>query len=227
MKTKQIALVTEAGNGLSSQFAMMLTNIGFEVVIAAKGVSFTRLIEQDLENVRVLEADFTKTEDAFRIYAFLKTHYGKLDVLVNNAEIATGFGQKLMALNMAEVKQLFDDNLFSAMQLTQTLLPLLKKEPSARILNITSALGNIVDMGSDDFHYSHYKMTAYSMAKAALDMFTVLLSKELEADNIQVKSFDPVKLKNCTHNSVNLCQQVQNEFLNLLNLKSTEAVGLS
>ena len=222
MKTKRIALVTEAGNGLSIHWAKILQNEGFEVLIAAKGLGFDALLKENLEGVKIVETDLTKKEEVVRMYAYIKTHYGHLDVLINNAEMANGFGQKLASLNMQEVKHLFEENLFSLIQVTQAMMPLLKKGQSSRILNITSALGDITKMTSTDFPYADYKMTAYSMAKAALDMFTVLLSKELEIDNIGVKHFDPVKLKNCTHNSVNICSEVQKEFLQLLNADLSE-----
>jgi len=216
MKAKRIALVTEGGNGLGFQFATILNSSGFEVIIMAKGASYTHLKQENLKGITILEADINQTSEAVKVYAFIKTHYGKLDLLVNNAEIANGFGQKLTELDMKEVRHLFDENVFSVMELTKRLVPLLEKGQSSRILNITSALGNVNQMGEEDFHYSSYKMTAYSMAKAALDMFSVLLSNELKANQIQVERFDPIRMKNCTHNSVNICHKVEEEFLQLL-----------
>ncbi|MEM6893816.1 MAG: SDR family NAD(P)-dependent oxidoreductase [Bacteroidota bacterium] len=224
MKTERVALITEAGNGLSSQWANILKNAGFKVVIAAKGISYTHLDEQNLEDIQLSKVDFTKTEEVVQLYAFIKTRYDKLDVLVNNAEMANGFGQKLSSLKMQEVKYLFDENLFSVMELTKTLLPLLKKGQSPKILNISSALGNVNKMGRDDFPYSDYKMTAYSMAKASLEMFTTLIYGELKTDGILIASFDPVKMKNCTHNSVTICREVQKEFLQQLSMDPTEQI---
>lgn len=216
MENKPIALVTEAGNGLSLKFAAILDKEGFEVIIAAKGNSYIKLIERQLKGIKVLEANFTEIGEAVKIYAYIKTHYGKLDVLVNNAEIANGFGQKLTELDLREVKLLFDENVFSAINLSKALMPMLGKSDKARVINITSGLGDSKKITDGDYPYSDYKMTAYSMSKAALNMFTVLLDKEFEPTSINVSGFDPIRVENCTHNEVTFCKEVEQEFIYLL-----------
>ena len=216
MENKPIALITEAGNGLSSKFATILNGCGYEVIIAANENSHSQIAHQQPKGIKLLKADFTQIGDVVNVYAHMKTHYGKLDVLINNAEIANGFGQKITELNLQEVKHLFDENLFSIMELTKALLPLLKRAPLPRIINITSSLGSLEKMQDNDFHYSDYRMTAYSMAKSALDMFTVLLSRELRETKIKVEGFDPIRIKNCTHNNVTICSGVEKELLQIL-----------
>ncbi len=218
MENKPIALITEAGNGLSLKFASILIEKGYKVIIAAKRNSYSELMEQSLGEIRVLESDFTEIGEGVKIYSYIMTHFGKLDILINNAEIANGFGQKLTELNLREIKQLFDENLFSTINLSKALMPMLEKSNSARIINITSGLGNIQRMTDEEYPYSNYKMTAYSMSKAALDMFTVLLEKELRLTTVKVHGFDPVRIKNCTHNSVSICNKVEKELLELLEI---------
>jgi len=216
MKNQRIALVTEAGNGLSVEFASLLTKQGFDVIIAAKGQTFQELNKQTLENTTLLETDLTQKKDVVLLYSYIKSLYGKLDVLINNAEIANGFGQKISDINIEEMKALYDENFFSMIQLIQTMYPLLLNAKNAHIVNITSALGDLNKMKDDNFCYANYQMTGYATAKAALDMFTHLLSKEVQVKNIKVSGFDPVRLKNSTHNSVTVCSGVKKELLDLL-----------
>ncbi len=225
MKENRIALITEADNGLGYQFASILKKQGFEVIIAAKKHAHLNLHELDLEGIQFIETDLTQTKGVTQLYSFIKTVYGKLDVLINNAEIANGFGQKITDLDMDEVKKLYDENLFSVMHLTKTLFELLNKSKNAIVMNITSGLGCIDKMKDQNFDYSSYKITAYSTAKAALDMFTLILQREFESTNINVKSFDPIRPKNCTHNQVTLCPDVEKEFLGLLQIESFAATN--
>ena len=216
MKNQRIALITEAGNGLSYEFASLLTKQGFEVIIAAKGNVLEELNQKKLNHITLLETDLTKKKDMVLLYSYVRSFYGRLDVLINNAEIANGFGQKISDIDIQAMKELYDENFFSVIHLTKTLYPLLLNSEHAHIINITSALGNLEKMKDENFCYSDYQMIGYATAKAALDMFTHLLSKEAQVKNIQVSSFDPIRLKNSTHNSVTVCNGVKKELMDLL-----------
>ncbi|WP_299364064.1 SDR family NAD(P)-dependent oxidoreductase [Winogradskyella sp.] len=216
MKTDNVALITEAGNNLSLKFAKILKDKNFNVIIVAKGESYDRLNEIESEDIKLLNIDLTNLSEISQLYSYLKSEYGKLDLLINNAEVANGFGQKITDIDITEFKHLYDQNLFSVINIIKTLFPLLNKSKKASIVNITSALGSMDKMSDKDFCYRDYRMTAYSTAKSALDMLTSILSKELEPNNIKVKSFDPIRKANCTHNSVRLCKDVKEELLSLI-----------
>ncbi|WP_299532539.1 SDR family NAD(P)-dependent oxidoreductase [Ulvibacterium sp.] len=219
MNTDKIALITEAGNGFGHKFATLLENHGFSVIIATKGEVYHTRQTLTQGNIEILKTDLTQRRDITQLHDYIKKRYDKLDVLINNGEIANGFGQKIDQLRMEEdVKSLYEVNLFSILEITKTMLPLLKKSDMGKIINISSALGDINKMKDDGFHYANYQMTAYATAKAALEMFTVLLSRELRTTKIQVNSFDPIRLKNCTHNDVAICNQVEKELLELLDI---------
>ncbi|WP_299223721.1 SDR family NAD(P)-dependent oxidoreductase [uncultured Aquimarina sp.] len=215
MNKKRIALVTETGNGLGKTFANILCNEGLEVILAAKSESYKELVKSSdyRDEFNLIETDFTSDASVEKLKTHIYQIYGRLDVLVNNAEIANGFGQKIEYINLKEVKELYEENLFSVIRVIKTLYPLLLKSQSANIVNITSALGSQVKMKDKTFCYTDYQMTAYSTAKAALDMLTVLLAKELKHTNISINSFDPVLMKNSSHNSVIICKKTKQHFL--------------
>lgn len=218
MNEKNVAVVTEAGNGLSKKFASILKDNQYEVVIAACKESYDKLAAQDegLREYELLEVDFTSPDSLAAFEKTIGESYGKLDLLINNAEIVNGFGHKIDQINIEDIKEVYEINFFSVIRVIQALKPLLKMSDHPRIINITSSLGDISKMKDESFCYSGYSLTAYSTSKAALNMFTHLQCKEFKPSKIKMYSFDPVAMKNCTYNSVVIGESVKNEFISMI-----------
>jgi len=163
-----------------------------------------------------MKADFTRDEGLEHLKTYIKNNYGRLDVLINNAEIANSFGQKIDQLNIEEVKLLYDVNFFALIGTTQTLYSLMLAGENAKIVNISSALGEVDKMRDDGYMYADYKMTAYSTAKAAVEMLTVLLAKEFKGTTLEIKGFDPI---NSIQNEARNCEMLKRELLAVLGVK--------
>jgi|SRR5690606_8139122 len=218
MKDRGIALVTEAGNGLGDIFAHLLHDHGYEVVLAACGKSHQRLKElREREgDYTLVETDFSSEQGTQQLRDSLEATYGKLDLLINNAEIVNGFGHKIDQLDLEDVKRVYEINFFAVLRLIKLMKPLLAKGRDPKIINITSSLGDLNKMKDETFCYSNYSLTAYTTSKAALNLYTHLQCKEFKPTNIRVHSFDPVVLTNCTHNTVYIRDEVKEKFLALV-----------
>ena len=218
MKENRIAVVTESGNGLGKTFANILLNNNYDVILAASKKSYELLSEDNgaLQGYKLVKTDFTSEESLLELKEIIYSGFGRLDLLVNNAEIANGFGQKIDQIKIEDVRQVYETNLFAVIRIIQILKPLLEKSEDPSIINITSALGDINKMQDENFCYSNYCMTAYATSKAALNMFTHLQCKEFKPSKIRINSFDPINLKNCTHNSVMICDGIKDEFISLI-----------
>lgn len=218
MKGNRIAVVTESGNGLGNTFANILLKNNYDVILAANRKSF-ELLSQDggtLRKYRLIETDFTSEKSLMELKSIINSGYGHLDLLINNAEIANGFGQKIDQINIHEVREVYEMNFFAVIKIIQLLKPLLEKSEDPSIINITSALGDVDKMRDENFCYSNYCMMAYATSKAALNMYTHLQCKEFKPSKINIHSFDPIALKNCTHNSVIIQEGVKEEFISLI-----------
>lgn len=218
MEVNRIAVVTESGNGLGKTFANILLNNHYDVVLAASKKSY-EMLSQDgglLQAYSLVQTDFTSDESVSELKALIASKFGRLDLLINNAEVANGFGQKIDHIKIDDVREVYETNLFAVIRMVQMLKPLLEKSDDPSIINITSAMGDIDKMKDDNFCYSNYCMTAYATSKAALNMFTHLQCKEFKPSKIAINSFDPIALKNCTHNSVTICDYIKDEFLLLI-----------
>lgn len=218
MKENRLAVVTESGNGLGNTFANILLKYDYEVILAASRKSF-EMLSQDgggLQKYKLVETDFTSEKSVLELKSIIASGYGKLDLLINNAEMANGFGHKIDQINIDEVKQVYEMNLFAVLRMVQLMKPLLEKSEDPSIINITSALGDVNNMKDENFCYANYCMTAYATSKAALNMYTHLQCKEFKPSKINIHSFDPIALKNCTHNSVAIQEGVKDEFISLI-----------
>lgn len=218
MEEKRIALVTEAGNGLGKIFTDLLLEHNYKVILAASTKCCELLAKKcvDEESCKLVEVDFSSKQSLCQLKHALHSYYGKLDLLINNAEVVNGFGQKINQIELEDVRCVFDVNFFAVLQLIQMTKPLLEKSNSPKIINVSSALGDINKMKDKSFCYADYGLTAYATSKAALNMFTVLQSKEFKPSKIDIQSFDPVVTKYCTYNSVIIGEDVREEFISLI-----------
>ena len=106
----------------------------------------------------------------------------RIDFLINNAGVLIEKWNE-SEINIEQLRQTFDVNLFGTIELTEKLLPNINEK--GKIINITSDWGSFSEQSFDEFQ-PHYKMS-----KSALNMYTKLLAKRTENEKIIVASLDP------------------------------------
>ena len=205
MATKdRVAFITGANKGIGLETARGLGELGIAVVLAsrdeAKGRAAAETLKAEgIRNVEAVRFDVTKREDHAEIARFLEGRHGKLDILVNNAGVAledADFGAPGGFNTTPNVKpeilrQVFETNFFAVVELTQKLLPLIRKSPAGRIVNLSSVLGSLAlhaDPGSDIYPMKSF---AYDASKTALNAFTIHLAQALRGTPIKVNSAHP------------------------------------
>ncbi len=194
---KKVALITGANKGLGYEMAQQLAQAGVTVVLAArdqaKGESAAEKLKSKGLDVQFLKLDVTNKEDRTKAAAFLEKNFGKLDILINNAGInADGLaGTGASATTEKSLQDTFETNFFAPIALTQALLPLLKKSPAARIVNMSSILGSQALHADPKSPIYDFKSLSYDASKAALNSFTIHLAHELKHTRIKVNSAHP------------------------------------
>jgi NAD(P)-dependent dehydrogenase (short-subunit alcohol dehydrogenase family) len=145
----------------------------------------------------VLLFDITRTASHSSAYSYFNGKFGRLDILVNNAGIAggtfpgTGPEHRAADVPLDLLHQIFETNFFSTVALTKALLPLIKKSPAGRIVNLSSILGSLTLQSDPKSPIYHGKSFAYDASKSALNAFTVHLAYELRDTKIKVNSAHP------------------------------------
>ena len=115
---------------------------------------------------------------------------GRLDILVNNAGIARG--NPASETNLDTMREVYEVNVFGAIRVTNAMLPLLRRAPAARIVNVSSEVGSISSMTDPASPLAQMPTSlAYPSSKAALNMITALYAKDLRDTPIKVNAANP------------------------------------
>jgi len=200
---KLVALVTGANTGVGFQIAKALVEDNYLVYVASRNLDRAKAAAESLgENAIAIELDVTKQDTISKAAEQSLSGYGKLDLLVNNAGISHAGKpgrtmQELSAANrpstapIEEMRTVWDTNVFGVVSVTQAFLPLLKKAETARIVNVSSALGSLtLNMNPENPYRSAYDVV-YGASKAAMNAITVAFALELENTSIKISAVSP------------------------------------
>ena len=116
----------------------------------------------------------------------------KVDVLVNNAgTFEEDWGTLPSELDFADLKRTFDVNFFGPYRLTQLLVPIIKRSPQGRIVNISSDMGSLEGINDPNSLVYEVMGPAYQASKVSINSITALFAKELRDSNCKVNSASP------------------------------------
>ena len=178
------ALVTGANRGIGREVARQLADRGFTVILTARDEAKAREAAKELAgDVRPLALDVSDPQSIEAAAAQVAQDPGELDVLVNNAGIGSDFGVAGVEPDFDAIQRALDTNFFGAYRLTIALLPLLRKSDSPRIVNVSSGMGGVAEMGGWS--------PGYRVSKASLNAMTRILATELRDDRFLVNSACP------------------------------------
>jgi NAD(P)-dependent dehydrogenase (short-subunit alcohol dehydrogenase family) len=194
----KIALVTGANKGIGYEIAKQLAQNKITVLLGtrdeANGKSAEAQLKQEGLDVRFVQLDISNAADIKTVKDLIEQEYGKLDMLVNNAAVfldGEWYGNNVETVSQQVLRETFDINYFGTVELTQAVLPLIKKSEAGRIVNVSSISGSF-GVHLDQSHWLYpLKPFAYSASKTALNQFTVFLAHALQDTNIKVNAANP------------------------------------
>jgi NAD(P)-dependent dehydrogenase (short-subunit alcohol dehydrogenase family) len=195
---KKVAFITGGNRGIGLETARQLGKQGIQVVIGSrdveKGNAAAETLRAEGADVVSIRFDITKPADYQESYNYFDKNFGRLDILINNAGISReGFGAPNNASSASTelLRETFDTNFFGTIELTQILLPLIKKAPEGRIVNLSSILASLTLHADPKSPIYEAKALAYNASKTALNAFTVHLAHELRDTKVKVNSAHP------------------------------------
>jgi NAD(P)-dependent dehydrogenase (short-subunit alcohol dehydrogenase family) len=180
----RIALVTGGNRGIGLEVVRQLAERGYTAVLGARDLEKGRAAAAGLgAEVEPRRLDVADDRSVRELTDALERDFGRLDVLVNNAAIHYDTWQRGLDADLDIVHEALETNLFGAWRTTQACLPLLRRSPHARIVNVSSGAGALTDMGGG--------APAYRVSKASLNALTRILAGELRDEGILVNSVCP------------------------------------
>lgn len=197
---EKVALITGASKGLGFETAYQLGGKGYTVIVAARTQQKSNETAEKLKSKGVhavgMQLDVVNDNDVDNLSKSINEHFGKLDVLVNNAGVQLDFpgfmpGNSTETVSMDILKQTFEINYFAPIALTQKLLPLLKKSTAGRIVNVSSIMGSLALHADSNSPIYGIKLLAYNSSKTALNQFTLHLAEAIKDSSIKVNSAHP------------------------------------
>jgi NAD(P)-dependent dehydrogenase (short-subunit alcohol dehydrogenase family) len=172
--------ITGASSGFGRAFAEHALAQGYDVVAAARDVSkLQTLVAEAPDKVLPVTLDVDSADDAEKAVAAALARFGRIDVLINNA----GYGVvgALEETPEDELRALMDTNFFGAIRMIQAVLPVLRRQRSGAIVNISSLGGQLSLAG----------FSAYSASKFALEGASEALAQEVAPFGIKVMIAEP------------------------------------
>jgi NAD(P)-dependent dehydrogenase (short-subunit alcohol dehydrogenase family) len=192
--TTTIALITGANKGIGLETARQFGVRGFTVLVGARdgerGREAERALRADGIDARFVPLDVTDDASVRQAADWVEREYGRLDILVNNAGIARGNPPSQTDLDA--MREVYEVNVFGVIRVTNAMLPLLRRAPAARIVNVSSEVGSISSQTDPASPLASMPAgLAYPSSKTALNMITALYAKELRDTPIKVNAANP------------------------------------
>ena len=194
MSEQTTALVTGANKGIGYEIAAGLGRLGWRVGVGARddqrreaAVATLRAASVDAFGVPL---DVTDDASAAAAAALIEDSTGRLDVLVNNAGITGGAPQTPSTVDPATIRAVVETNVIGVIRVTNAMLPLLRRSPSPRIVNVSSSVGSLTLQSTPDAETGPVA-AAYSPSKSFLNAVTVQYAKELRDTNVLINAGCP------------------------------------
>jgi NAD(P)-dependent dehydrogenase (short-subunit alcohol dehydrogenase family) len=186
--TQPIALVSGGNRGIGYAICRGLARRGCLVILGARNAAEGRAAAQALqaEGLALEYRPLDVARDASVrscVAAVLKRH-GRIDILVNNAGVLLDpSGSRVLDSRLDTYRTTFEINFYGALRLTQAVAPGMRKAGYGRIVNMSSGLGQLSDMGTGT--------PAYRVSKTALNALTRMLAAELKDSGVLVNAMCP------------------------------------
>ncbi|MEV4397699.1 SDR family oxidoreductase [Nonomuraea sp. NPDC049607] len=185
------ALITGANKGIGHEVARLLSERGIIAIVGARDEERGRAAAGRL-GLPYVRIDVTDEASVAAAAKWIEAEYGSLDILVNNAGIAGGLdGGVPSAAGAQAFRDVYETNVFGVVTVTNAMLPLLRRSPAGRIVNMSSELGSISLALTPGSPFWDLNFAVYNSSKTALNMITVCYAKELMDTSIKVNAANP------------------------------------
>jgi NAD(P)-dependent dehydrogenase (short-subunit alcohol dehydrogenase family) len=180
---KKVVLVTGANRGIGKEIAQQLAEQGWQVIVAARKLAAAEEVANQIgHSTFALQLDVSYEQSVKQAAETVIQKFNRLDVLINNAGIMGN--DSALSFDLDQIASTMNTNFTGPIRTAKYFMPLLKMRTDARIINMSSGMGEINSLYSGGY-------AAYRLSKTSLNAFTILLSAELRNTSIKVFAMCP------------------------------------
>ena len=199
---RRIALVTGANQGVGLQVAKELVANGVTVFLGSRDIARGEAAAKTI-GVTALQLDVTDQVSIAAAAGHIRSAFGRLDLLVQNAAISNTSRQPGQSIaehakttrpsnvSFGEIRAVWDTNVFGVLAVYQAMLPLLRRSSDARIVNVSSGVGSLTANSDPSYPYHAMFGPVYPASKAALNAITLAMMIELKSTAIKINLVSP------------------------------------
>ena len=199
----RVALVTGANQGVGFEVAKELAAHGVTVLVGSRDVARGEAAAQQIGSGAIpVQLDVTDAASISAAADRIRTEFGHLDLLVNNAAISNttagarslqeyGAASRASNVSLDEVRAIWETNVFGVLAVYQAMLPLLRESSDARIVNVSSRVGSLTTNADPAYPNRSMFGPGYAASKTALNAVTLAMMLELEPTDIKVNLVSP------------------------------------
>ena len=189
MNTNKVALVSGGNRGLGLETCRQLAALDYRVFLGSRNLQDGSEAARSIgdERIEAVKLDVTSQSDIDALARQIEYGPGRLDVLINNAGImidsAMGRSASILDTDIDIIEQSLRVNTLAPIRLINAMLPLMERVNDARIVNISSGMGQLSDMGG--------RFPGYRISKTALNAVTRIFAAELDSGKFRVNALCP------------------------------------
>jgi NAD(P)-dependent dehydrogenase (short-subunit alcohol dehydrogenase family) len=184
---RPVAVVTGANRGIGREVVRRLAAAGYVAVLGSRdeqrGTAAAAELGGEPAGVVACRLDVGDDASVRAAARWVQERLGRCDALVNNAAIDYDTDARATTADLDRVRRAMETNLYGAWRTALAFLPLLRRSPHPRLVNVSSGGGSISQMSAGT--------PAYSVSKAALNALTRILAAELHGDGVLVNAVCP------------------------------------
>lgn len=197
----KVAIVTGASSGIGLSTAKLFSEMGAKVALVSRSKEKLEKLSSEISNSVAFPADMSKIFEIKKVVKEVFDHFGKIDVLVNNAGI--GYDAFVEKIDLDAFHYVFDLDLVGPVVAMQQVIPVMREQGGGTIVNVSSAAALMVLPNNGP----------YASIKRALALMTLTAREELKKDNIIVSVIYPyITLTNFERNTIRDIPVPENEM---------------
>jgi NAD(P)-dependent dehydrogenase (short-subunit alcohol dehydrogenase family) len=187
MAERRVALVTGANRGIGLEACRQLARLDIRVILGSrdpgKGATAVGELKADGVQAEARVLDVASVQSIRECMTWVRNEIGRLDILVNNAGIMLEDADDDPLEELEIIRDTMQTNVYGPLLLSRLAIPIMKSRRYGRIVNLSSSMGALSEIGAG--------YIAYRLSKAGINVVTRVVAAETEGMGILVNSLDP------------------------------------